>query len=104
MDGSVHIECTVLNVTEVDATNAELQIQICDQCKFAKEPSELTKLPGMRDNQRYLLLSHMQPFYDQYTQNVNAYVPWRYALIQALGFSTLGCFVTGYFVWAFNLI
>ena len=42
-------------------------------------------------------------FYDEYTQNVNSYVPWRYALIQALGFSTLGSFVTGYFVWTFNL-
>jgi len=45
----------------------------------------------------------LQFFYDDYTQDVNSYVPWRYALIQALGFSTLICFVMGYFVWAFNV-
>jgi hypothetical protein len=45
----------------------------------------------------------LQYFYDDYTQDVNSYLPRRYALIQALGFSTLGCFVMGYFVWAFNL-
>jgi hypothetical protein len=46
----------------------------------------------------------LQFFYDGYTQDVGSYVPWRYALIQALGFSTLVCFVAGYFVWVFNLI
>jgi hypothetical protein len=37
----------------------------------------------------------LQYFYDEYTQDVNSYVPLRYALIQALGFSTLACFVMG---------
>jgi len=60
-DGSVHVEFTVLNETEVEATNTELQIQICDGCKYAKEPEGLQKLTGMTDTQRYLLLPHMQP-------------------------------------------
>jgi hypothetical protein len=45
----------------------------------------------------------LQFFYDEYTQNVRAYTRWRYSLIQALGFSALVCFISGFFVWAFNL-
>jgi hypothetical protein len=45
----------------------------------------------------------LQFFYDEYTQNVRAYTRFRYSLIQALGFSALVCFISGYFVWAFNL-
>jgi len=42
-------------------------------------------------------------FYDEYAQNVRAYSRFRYSLIEALGFSSLACFILGYFVWAFNL-
>src|ERR1035441_10099536 len=45
----------------------------------------------------------LQFFYDEYCINVRAYTPFRYSLIQALGFSTLACFCFGYFIWAFNL-
>jgi hypothetical protein len=45
----------------------------------------------------------LQFFYDDYCQNVRCYTPFRYSLIQSLGFSTLACFIGGYFVWAFNL-
>jgi len=45
----------------------------------------------------------LQFFYDEYAQNVRAYTRGRYALIEALGFSGLACFVVGYFVCAFNL-
>jgi hypothetical protein len=33
----------------------------------------------------------------------STYSPFRYSLIHALGFSTLACFIGGYFFWAFNL-
>jgi hypothetical protein len=39
-------------------------------------------------------------FYEQYAQNVRSYRPLRYALIQALGFSCLVCFIAGYVIWA----
>lgn len=42
-------------------------------------------------------------FYDDYCQNVRAHTPFRYSLTEGLGFSTLICFIGGYFVWAFNL-
>lgn len=45
----------------------------------------------------------LQYFYDEYSQNVRAYTRFRYSLIEALGFSTLVCFVAGYLAWAFNL-
>lgn len=45
----------------------------------------------------------LQYYYDEYTQNVKSYNVWRYAVIRALGFSALACFVFGYLVWAFNL-
>lgn len=45
----------------------------------------------------------LQFFYDEYTQNVRAYTRLRYSLIEALGFSSLVCFIAGYFVWALNL-
>ena len=46
----------------------------------------------------------LQFFYEQYAQNVGYYVPWRYSIVQALGFSSLVSFVVGYLVWAFNRI
>jgi hypothetical protein len=42
-------------------------------------------------------------FYDDYCQNVRAHSAFRYSLNEALGFSTLICFIGGYFVWAFNI-
>jgi hypothetical protein len=42
-------------------------------------------------------------FYDDYCQNVRAHTRFRYSLNEALGFSTLFCFILGYLVWAFNL-
>ncbi|MFP5234425.1 MAG: hypothetical protein ACLGSD_00870 [Acidobacteriota bacterium] len=45
----------------------------------------------------------LQFFYEQYAQDVTCYRPWRYSLIQALGFSALPMFALGYVVWAFNL-
>ena len=48
-DGSVHVEFTVLNLTNVDAMDGEMILQICDTCTFAKEPARFTKLVGQDD-------------------------------------------------------
>lgn len=42
----------------------------------------------------------LQYFYDQYSQDIYFYTPWRYSLIEALGFSALATFVSGFLVWA----
>lgn len=85
-DGSVHVDFTVLNLTDVEATNAELQIQLCDACKFAKEPEVMQKLPGMKDTERYLLLPHQQPHQSLRTLTVDV-IPPPSSPWFALGFS-----------------
>jgi hypothetical protein len=50
-----------------------------------------------------LFCALLQFFYEVYTQNVKSYSPLKYSSIEALGFSALVCFITGYLVWAFNL-
>jgi len=50
-----------------------------------------------------LFVGLLQFFYEDYAQNLESYRPWRYTLIQSLGFSAITCFFAGYLVWAFNL-
>lgn len=51
-DGSVHVEFSVLNLTEVAALNVSLTLKICDECKFAKEPEGFITQPGEPDTHR----------------------------------------------------
>jgi hypothetical protein len=52
-DGTLHVDFTVMNLTDIDAVDGEMTLQICDVCKFAKEPAEFKKLPGQDERQRY---------------------------------------------------
>jgi hypothetical protein len=52
LDGSVHVEFTVLNLTPVDALDGDLTLTICYDCKFAKEPTLFTKLDENSDKER----------------------------------------------------
>jgi hypothetical protein len=56
VDGSVHVDFDIVNTTDVDAVDVEINFQICNQCKYAKEPDGLSKLPGLMETQRYLYL------------------------------------------------
>jgi hypothetical protein len=58
-DGTVHVEFEIINPTDVDAVDAEINFQICNECRYAKEPDRLTKLAGLRDNQRYLFMRNL---------------------------------------------
>ena len=60
LDGSVHVEFTILNLTEVDAETVEINFEICDLCKFAKEPEGLRRLAGLVETQRYLAIPNLQ--------------------------------------------
>jgi hypothetical protein len=51
-DGSYHVEFTVVNLTDVDALDGEINLQVCDVCKFAKEPPGFLKLNGESDRER----------------------------------------------------
>lgn len=60
-DGSVHVEFTILNNTDVTALDGEINLYICDDCKFAKEPPDFQRLSGQSDTQRYLSLESVLP-------------------------------------------
>ena len=46
----------IVNTTDVDAVDTEVNFQICNECRYAKEPDGLKKLPGLADTQRYLFI------------------------------------------------
>ena len=58
-DGSVHVEFGAVNMTSVDAVDVDLNIVICDQCKYAKEPANTVKLAGFADTIRLLHAPHV---------------------------------------------
>lgn len=53
-DGSVHVNFTVLNLTNADALDGEIKLFICDQCTFAKEPAGFFKVANEPDNVRHM--------------------------------------------------
>jgi hypothetical protein len=56
INGSIHVEFNIVNTTDVDAVDSEVDFQICNGCRYAKEPDGLQKLPGLTDAQRYLYM------------------------------------------------
>ncbi|HEX6505287.1 MAG TPA: hypothetical protein VF011_18740 [Terriglobales bacterium] len=52
-DGSVHVDLTAVNPTEVDATDGEINLRICDRCKFAKEPERFARMKGWGETVRF---------------------------------------------------
>jgi hypothetical protein len=51
-DGTVRVEFSVLNLSDVDALDGQIALQICDDCKFAKEPAGFQRLQGQSDRER----------------------------------------------------
>lgn len=60
VDGTVHVEGGALNMTSVDAVDVDFDIQICDECKYAKEPPNAVKLAGFSDTVRLIKVPHVQ--------------------------------------------
>lgn len=50
--GAVHMSFDVINNTTIDAVDGELTLQICDGCKFGKEPDGSRKLQNAPETQR----------------------------------------------------
>jgi hypothetical protein len=84
-DGSVHVEFELVNTTDVDAVDTEIDFQICVGCKFAKEPDGLSKLPGLQDNQRYVYLHDLLAKMTYKTLSVDV-IPPPLAAAFAVGF------------------
>ena len=74
-DGSLYVEFTVMNLTDVDAIDGEMTLQICDDCKFAKEPSEFKQLPGQDDHQRDKTFDRILSKVAFYTMSADITVP-----------------------------
>jgi hypothetical protein len=74
-DGSFHVDFTVVNQTDVDAIDGEMVLQICDGCKFAKEPPEFTRLPGQDDRQRHKTFARIHSMVEFYTLSADIVAP-----------------------------
>jgi hypothetical protein len=81
-DGSVHIEFTVLNLSDVDALDGGITLQICDDCKFAKEPAGFQKIAGQLDRQRYMEFKRIPARVSLETMTVDVTVPPRFNRFQ----------------------
>jgi hypothetical protein len=58
-DGALHMEFTVVNLTEVDALDGDLNLVICNGCKYAKEPPLFDKLATNTEQERTLHFSQV---------------------------------------------
>jgi hypothetical protein len=74
-DGNLHVDFTVLNLTDVDAIDGEMTLQICDVCKFAKEPAEFSKLAGQDERQRHKTFDRIHSKVAFYTLSADITVP-----------------------------
>lgn len=81
-DRSFHVDFTVLNMTNVDAIDGEMTLQICDDCKFAKEPPEFTKLAGQDDRQRNKKFARIHYQVEVYTLSADIIAPRGYREVE----------------------
>jgi hypothetical protein len=58
-EGSVHVELTVLNLSEADAIDVGGELVICTACKFAKEPLGVQRRSELPDTQRFIEVPHL---------------------------------------------
>lgn len=58
---TVHILFSILNLTDVAASDGEITLIICEPCRFAKEPAGFTKLPGENETHRFKTFQNMLP-------------------------------------------
>jgi len=76
-DGVVHVDFTILNLTEAEAVNVDVNVQICDECKYAKEPEGMGKDPAVFNPQTIRLLNvpRLQPLQIWRTISLNITPP-----------------------------
>jgi hypothetical protein len=90
-DGSVHVEFTILNTTDVDAVEVAVNVQICDLCRFAKEPVGLTQPAGMNNQTRYLWLQRLHAKESYVTISVDVIPPPDPAFTLGFGYRCNTC-------------
>lgn len=58
----VHVEFTVVNLTETVAQDIAVSLSICGFCKFATEPQGFTVVPGSnRQTERQIIVNRLRP-------------------------------------------
>jgi hypothetical protein len=72
-DGTVHIEFTFLNLTDVNALDGAVTLVICDLCSFAKEPEGAMK--GTNENERLYPFTDFPPVSNYGKRSVDIVVP-----------------------------
>jgi hypothetical protein len=60
-DGIFTVDFTIGNTSQTAAHSADVWIDICIKCSFAKEPSGLDRPSGMRDQTRHLQIGLLNP-------------------------------------------
>ena len=75
LDRSVTVQFTVLNLTEVEAADGQYAINICNVCKFAKEPPGFAKLDGRPDTERYIVFAKIPAKSEAPPASVDVLVP-----------------------------
>lgn len=58
-DKSVHVEFTLENDTTVEAERVQILVQICDSCKYAKEPVGCVAQDALKPTQRECDVDHI---------------------------------------------
>lgn len=56
----VQVEFAIRNETDIPALDAEINIVICDTCKFASEPPQSTKIPQI-ESRRFIRIPQILP-------------------------------------------
>jgi hypothetical protein len=78
-EDTVHVEYTVINLTEVAALEGEMTLVICDGCKFAREPEMYRKLAGGPEQSRYRTFERILPHVHLATEKLDVVVPRQFS-------------------------
>jgi hypothetical protein len=60
VDGSVHIEFVIVNNTQTEAANIDVNIILCAGCRYAKEPQGTTTDPAQPETTRLLNIPRIE--------------------------------------------
>ena len=58
-DGTVRVDFVIINMTSIDALEGDINLQICDDCKFAKPPDGFSRLAGQSDREMNMPFQHV---------------------------------------------
>ena len=58
-DGTVHVDFVIVNMTSVDALEGDINLQLCDDCKFANPPDGFSRLAGQSNREVNMPFQHV---------------------------------------------